>query len=301
MNSRTVHKPVLLQETIDSLNLKRDGTYVDATLGGGGHAREICKQIPDGIFIGIDADASAVSRASENLKDVTCTVITEVAGNHLINEVLFQHQILSIDGCMFDLGMSSDQLEISGRGFSFKKDEPLLMTMKADPKDGDLTAKEIVNNWAEESIRDIFWGYGEERFSGKIAKAIVEAREEKTIETTADLVEIINRSVPGWYKRRKTHPATKVFQALRITVNNEIENLKTALEKTFNLLKPGGRVSVITFHSLEDRVVKRYFRKLKDDGLGNLINKKPIKPSQEEIINNPRARSAQLRIIEKNA
>lgn len=300
MNQQTVHKSVLLQEVIDSLNIINGGVYVDATLGGAGHAKVICQSGSDITLIGIDADAEAVSRAKKVLENVSSKVILKVSPNHFIDEVLSEVDIEKINGCLFDLGMSSDQLETSGRGFSFQKDEPLMMTMKSRLEEGDLTAREILNTWEEKSIADILWGYGEERFARRIAHSIVEARKEKPIETTYDLVEIIEDSVPGWYKRRKTHPATKTFQALRITVNNEIENLKVALEKSFKLLGKGGRLSVITFHSLEDRLVKRYFKRLKEEKLGNLITKKPIKPSEEEIKSNPRARSALLRVIEKN-
>lgn len=302
----TVHKPVLLQEVIDSLNIKNGGVYVDATLGGAGHAKVICEVLSqksesknDITFIGLDADSDAIERSSKILQGMSCKVILKIIPNHLIDEVLSEENIKTIDGCLFDLGMSSDQLETSGRGFSFQRDEPLLMTMKKNLSEGDLTAQEIVNTWQEDSITDVLWGYGGERFASRIAHKIIETRKEKQIKTTTDLVEIIKSAVPGWYRNRKTHPATKTFQALRITVNNEIENLKVALNKTFNLLESGGRISVITFHSLEDRLVKRYFKQLLQEELAILITKKPIKPSREEINNNPRARSALLRVIEK--
>ena len=205
----------------------------------------------------------------------------------------------TVDAIIFDLGLSSDQLEISGRGFSFTKDEPLLMTMKESPNDEDLTAKEIVNTWEERNLADIIYGYGEERFSRRIAKAIVEARKENEIKTTFELVKIIEGSVPGSYKRGKIHFATRTFQALRIAVNDELGALEEGLAGGLKILKNEGRMGVISFHSLEDRIVKRFFREMKDEGKIKIINKKPIIAGKEELILNKRSRSAKLRIIEK--
>jgi 16S rRNA (cytosine1402-N4)-methyltransferase len=208
--------------------------------------------------------------------------------------------IKKVNGVVFDLGLSSDHFENSGRGFSFKKDEPLLMTFEKDLTKARFTARDIVNDWDEENIADILYGYGEEKFSRRIAKNIVEARKEKAINTTTDLVEIIEKSVPVWYKKgRKTHFATKTFQALRITVNDELETLKDGLKKGFDALEKQGRLVVVSFHSLEDRIIKNFMRDKKNEREGILITKKPIVPSREEIKENPRSRSAKLRIIEK--
>ena len=190
-------------------------------------------------------------------------------------------------------------LENSGRGFSFMKDEPLLMTMKENPSPEDVTASDIVNTWSEKSLADIIYGYGEERFSRKIAKGIVDARQKAEIKTTFELVKIIENSVPNAYKRGRIHVATKTFQALRIAVNDELGVLKIGLDKGFKLLKVGGRMSVISFHSLEDRVTKKFYKELEKNGVARLINKKPILAGNEELKNNPRARSAKLRILEK--
>ena len=202
-----------------------------------------------------------------------------------------------IDGIVMDLGMSSNQLERSGRGFSFKRDELLLMTFKHDPDETDLTAREIVNEWDEESLADIIFGYGEEQFSRRIAHAIVVAREEKLIATTKDLVSIVEGVVPKWYRFRRIHPATKTFQALRIAVNDEIESLREGLAKGVRHLRSGGQIAVISFHSIEDRVVKVFFAESAREGLGSVVTKKPITPTREETAVNPRARSAKLRIF----
>jgi len=299
MDKKSIHVSVLLQEVIDNLKIRDGGVYVDATLGGAGHAEAICKSAKNITFIGIDADVNAIEEAKKTLSDTSAKLILANVPNNLIGQVLSENNIEEIDGCMFDLGMSSDQLDLSGRGFSFQRDEPLLMTMKSEPTEEDLTAKEIVNTWAEESIRDILYGYGDESFASRIAKKIIQFREEKKIQTTFDLVEIIKSAVPGWYRNRKTHPATKTFQALRIATNSEIENLKVSLKQAFLKLSKGGRIAVITFHSIEDRLVKHYFRELKDSELATAITKKPILPSREEVLKNPRSRSAKLRVIEK--
>ncbi|MEK7104808.1 MAG: 16S rRNA (cytosine(1402)-N(4))-methyltransferase RsmH, partial [Patescibacteria group bacterium] len=211
-----------------------------------------------------------------------------------------------ISAIIFDLGLSSDQLENSGRGFSFMKDEPLLMTMKENPLPEDLTAIDIVNTWGEKSLADIIYGYGEEKFSRRIARGIVEARVKNKIETTWDLIKVIENNVPIAYRKghakgraRRLHCATKTFQALRIAVNDELGALQTGLEKGFKVLNRGGRMAVISFHSLEDRIVKRFYKEKQKKGEVILINKKPIIPKKEEIKNNPRSRSAKLRILEK--
>ncbi|HYC34536.1 MAG TPA: 16S rRNA (cytosine(1402)-N(4))-methyltransferase RsmH, partial [Candidatus Paceibacterota bacterium] len=200
---------------------------------------------------------------------------------------------------IFDLGLSSDQLERSGRGFSFMRDEPLLMTFAKHPSKDALTAKDVVNGFSQENLAAIIKGFGEEQFSGRIARVIVEAREKKPIETSRELAEIVKSAVPARFRNGKIHPATKTFQAIRMAVNAELETLESALKDAFEILAVGGRISVITFHSGEDRVVKKLFKYLKDEGKAKLVVKKPIVPSKEEVKENPRARSAKLRVIEK--
>lgn len=293
------HVPVLLNETIAGLDIKDNDVIVDATLGSGGHTKEICSLGKKNLtIVGVDADEDAIDRAKETLKDCNSKIIFSCKYNHHLNQILKDNEITLVDKFLFDLGMSSPQIDDSGRGFSFMRNEPLLMTMKKDPDESDLTAKEIVNTWEEESLADIFYGYGEERYSRRIAKAIVEYRKDEDISTTFDLVNIIRKATPATYGRKKIHPATRVFQALRTVVNNEIENHKVALRQAWNNLAEGGRIAVITFHSLEDRVVKRMFKELEAEG-GKRITKKPIVPSDEEVEQNPRARSAKLRILEK--
>ncbi len=287
----SVHKTVLLQETIDGLNLKPNAVVLDGTFGGGGHSLEMCRRYPGTKIIAYDQDKSVFRKAEEKFDDCDITYVNanfRQIGN--VNE---------IDGIIFDLGLSSDQLENSGRGFSFMKDEPLLMTMKENPSPEDITAHEVVNKWGEESLADIIYGYGEEKQARPIAKKIVEWRKRQEIKTTFDLVKIIEEAIPAKFRKGKIHYATKTFQAIRIAVNDELGALSEGLEKGFGVLKRGGRMSVISFHSLEDRVVKRFFKKLADEKKALLINKKPIIASKEEIKNNPRARSAKLRILEK--
>ncbi len=287
----SVHKTVLLQETIDGLNLKPNAVVLDGTFGGGGHSLEMCRRYPGTKIIAYDQDKSVFRKAEEKFDDCDITYVNanfRQIGN--VNE---------IDGIIFDLGLSSDQLENSGRGFSFMKDEPLIMTMKENPSSEDITAHEVVNTWEEESLADIIYGYGEEKQARPIAKKIVEWRKRQEIKTTFDLVKIIEEAIPARFRKGKIHCATKTFQAIRIAVNDELGALAEGLEKGFQALKVGGRMSVISFHSLEDRVVKRFFKKLADEKKALLINKKPIIASKEEIKNNPRARSAKLRILEK--
>ena len=296
----SVHKTVLLKETIDGLNLQNDSstkTIVDATFGGGGHSLEICKRYPGVKIIALDQDKSAFEKAKSKFKDLDCD-ITFVNKNFKDLDTLDSSNNL-VDGIIFDLGLSSDQLENSGRGFSFMKDEPLLMTMKENPSSEDLTAFDVVNTWEEKSLADIIYGYGEEKFSRRIAKGIVEAREKKEIKTTFDLVKVISDSVPAVYRRGRLHFATRTFQALRIAVNDELRILQTGLEKGFNLLTVGGRMSVISFHSLEDRIVKKFYKMVEKEGRAILINKRIILADSEELKSNPRSRSAKLRILEK--
>jgi len=294
------HIPVLKDESIDGLAIKKGDIIIDGTLGGGGHTFEMIKRYGSSIkIIGLDLDIDAANRTKVLIGDTPCDFIFQNAGFQDIDKVLKDLSIEKVDGILLDLGISSFQLEVAVRGFSFLKDEPLLMTMKKDPTEEDLTAKDIVNIWGEESIADIIYGFGEERYSRKIAKKIVEARKEKEIETTFDLVKIIDEAVGRNYKGLRIHPATRTFQALRIATNSELSNLEQVIEKGFNCLKIGGHMSIISFHSLEDRIVKKAFVALKEKGLLKTINKKPIIPSDEELRINPRSRSAKLRLIEK--
>jgi 16S rRNA (cytosine1402-N4)-methyltransferase len=292
----SVHKTVLLNETIEGLNLpaspagrKIDSVVLDCTFGGGGHSMEVLRRFPKAKIIALDQDKSVwkkndarISFYNENFSDLDKVLKGE-----------------KVDGIIFDLGLSSDQLENSGRGFSFMKDEHLLMTMTENPLPEDLTAFDVVNTWEEKNLADIIYGYGEERYARRIARGIVDARQKAEIKNTFDLASIINEVVPASYRRGRLHPATKTFQALRIAVNDELGVLKKGLESGFSLLKVGGRMSVISFHSLEDRIVKKFYKMLEDEGKANLINKKIIKASDEELKNNPRSRSAKLRILEK--
>lgn len=294
------HIPVLLKEVIEGLELKPGMTVLDGTLGGGGHAKKICEAIGQtGLLIGTDADKAAVERVEKILGTNECRHQLFVANFKDLSSVLRNVEISGLDAAMFDLGLSSFQLEDSGRGFSFQKDEPLLMTFEDVPGENKLTAREIVNNWDEENIADIIYGYGGERYSRRIAGAIVAARIKKPIETTGELVKIIESAVPAQYRKRKIHFATKTFQALRITVNDELGSLRKGLQEVFARLNQGGRMAVISFHELEDRIVKNFFREMKNAGEANVLTKKPLVSGEEELSENPRARSAKLRIVEK--
>ena len=301
---QSIHRTVLLNETIDgllaSLKLNKGENekfiVVDATFGGGGHSLEICRKYPSVKIIALDQDKNVFTEG-DKFKNCNISFVNDNFRN--IDKVLVKTKVEEVDGIIFDLGLSSDQLENSGRGFSFLKDEPLLMTMKENPSREDLTAKEIVNTWSEESLADIIHGYGEERFARRIAKGVVETRVKKKIESSFDLVKVINDNVPVAYRMGRLPPATRTFQALRIAVNDELGALKNGLEKGFKFLKKGGRMSVISFHSLEDRIVKRFYKAKEKEEKAKLINKKPFTPSIEEIRNNNRSRSAKLRILER--
>lgn len=294
------HIPVLRDETVDGLSIQSGDIIIDGTLGGGGHTFEIIRRFGSGVkVIGLDFDADATDRVKALIKELPHDTVFRTIGFQDFDKVLDELNIPHIDRMLLDLGLSSFQLEVAGRGFSFLKDEPLLMTMKKNPTDEDLTARDIVNTWEEGTLADIIYGFGEEKYSRRIAKAIVEARKEKSIETTFDLVKIIDDAVGRSYRGLKIHPSTRTFQALRIATNSELSNLEQVIEKGFHRLSVGGRIAIITFHSLEDRIVKQAFVKLKHEGYANVITKKPIIPTLEEIKMNPRARSAKLRIIEK--
>ncbi|MDP2650348.1 MAG: 16S rRNA (cytosine(1402)-N(4))-methyltransferase RsmH [bacterium] len=300
MNKKTRHQPVLLQESLMWLNIQQDDIVVDATLGGGGHARAIAEHLKErGVLLGIDTDSAAIVRAREALVGVKAQVILTQANFRELEAILKEHELKTVHKVLFDLGWSSDQLEASGRGFTFSRDEPLLMTLSDAPEKGTLTAEYIVNEWSEESIADALYGWGEERFARRIAKAIVLARSEKPIRTTGELAAIVKEAVPAAYRAGKRHPATKTFQALRIAVNDEIGALTEGLTSAIAHLTKGGRVAAISFHSIEDRTVKQLFRNAKADGAGNILTKKPVVPTRVEVQQNPRARSAKLRVFQK--
>ena len=290
------HVTVLQQEAVEGLSLSPSDIVVDATFGGGGHARAIIARLEEkGTYIGIDADATAFIGQSLQTEKVTVHLVNDNFRN--ITQILGSLHIEHADAMLADLGWRLDQFIEGKKGFSFKEDEPLLMTY-GDPELYTFTAHDIVNEWEESSIADIIFGYGEERQSRRIAKAIVHARKQAPITTTLQLTACIESVIPRRHFH-KVHPATKTFQALRMAVNDELGALETFLKEGFQALAPDGRMAIITFHSLEDRVVKQYFRMLKDAGLGELVTKKPIVASPEELEVNPRARSAKLRIITK--
>lgn len=299
---QSVHKAVLLHEVVNNLVVdlpsSRSIWYLDATLGGAGHALSVAKALKGKInLIGLDRDCQAIRRAREVLKDEVSKLILKCKDFRNLDEVLDKHNVEKVDLILFDLGISSDELDNSLRGFTFQKNEPLLMTM-GDPNDYLFTARDILNNWEEAVIADIIFGYGEERFARRIARNIVSYRLKKKIETTEELVEIVKMSVPGFYRRSKINPATKTFQALRIAVNDELSSLKEGLKKGYERLMLGGKMAVISFHSLEDRIVKNFYKEKEKEG-ATIITKKPITATFEEIATNPRSRSAKLRIIKK--
>ena len=295
-----MHISVLKDEAVSGLGIKSGDVILDGTLGGGGHTAEMVKRFGKSVkIVALDLDSDAISRAKSTLGDNPHDVVFKTAGFQDLDKVLDGLKISSVDKILLDLGLSSFQLDISGRGFSFMKDEPLLMTMKKDPKDEDLTAREIVNTWDESTLRDILYGFGEEKHAKLIAHAIASARADKSIETTFDLVAIIDRAVGKYYRKMKIHPATRTFQALRIATNSELSNLEHAISTGWKRLSHGGRIAIISFHSLEDRIVKQAFVKIKETDNAKIITKKPIIPSIEETKDNPRSRSAKLRLIEK--
>jgi 16S rRNA (cytosine1402-N4)-methyltransferase len=296
-----IHETVLLKETVDGLNLKKGDVVFDGTLGGGGHSEYVAKVFGKDVkIVAVDRDREALNRAEARLKTAGANYSLVLSDYRQITEVLDSQKIEKVQGIILDLGLSSNQLDESGRGFSFKNNEPLFMTFAAPCDLPTVTAETVVNHWGEETLADIIYGYADERYARRIAKKIVEAREEKEIKTTNDLVEIISEAVPAVYRRGKIHFATKTFQAIRMAVNDELGALREGLEKGFAKLSSGGRMSVISFHSGEDRIVKNYFRDKAKEKKAILINKKPIVASSEEISKNPRSRSAKLRIIEKN-
>lgn len=293
------HPSVLLHEVLEYLEPVPGDVVVDATVGGAGHLAAFSYVLgAKGILIGIDADEHALERAKERLGETKHTLHLVHGNFRNIKTHLAEVDVKEVDHMLFDLGWSAFQLS-DGRGFSFKQDEPLKMTYATNDPDV-LTAYDLVHTLDEIGLADIIFAYGEERFAKRIARGIVEARKEKEITTAKELAEVVKSSVPGWYRNRKTHPATKTFQALRIAVNDELDALRDALEDACTVLASGGKIAVITFHSVEDRIVKRTFERWVRAGEGTLATKKPITPSQEELTKNPRARSAKLRIFQKN-
>lgn len=305
------HKSVLLNETIDGLNIKPDGIYVDGTLGGGGHAYEVCRRLGEkGSIVGIDQDDAAIEAASARLKDFG-EKVTIVRSNYCdMKSKLHELGIDKVDGIVLDLGVSSYQLDTAERGFSYREDAPLDMRMDTRQK---MTARDIVNDYTEADLYRVIRDYGEDKFAKNIAKHIVQARAVKPVETTAELSEIIRASIPMKFQKKSGHPAKRTFQAIRIELNRELDVLRDSLDDMIDLLNPGGRLCIITFHSLEDRIVKSAFRKNENPctcppdfpvcvcgkkSKGSIITKKPILPSEEELEYNSRSKSAKLRIFE---
>ena len=305
------HKSVLLNETIDGLNIKPDGIYVDGTLGGGGHAYEVCRRLGEkGSIVGIDQDAAAIEAASARLKDFGEKVTIDRSNYCDMKSKLHELGIDKVDGIVLDLGVSSYQLDTAERGFSYREDAPLDMRMDTRQK---MTARDIVNDYTEADLYRVIRDYGEDKFAKNIAKHIVQARAMKPVETTAELSEIIRASIPMKFQKKSGHPAKRTFQAIRIELNRELDVLRDSLDDMIDLLNPGGRLCIITFHSLEDRIVKSAFRKNENPctcppdfpvcvcgkkSKGSIITKKPILPSEEELEYNSRSKSAKLRIFE---
>ena len=306
------HVSVLLDECIEGLAVKPDGIYVDGTLGGAGHAFHVCERLSEkGQFIGIDQDEAAIRTSTERLQPFGDRVHL-VRSNYVnVKQVVKELQIDKVDGILLDLGVSSYQLDTKERGFSYMADAPLDMRMD---QSRDFTAKDLINTYPEEKLYEIIKHYGEERYAKSIARSICKKRQEKEIETTGELVDIIRSSMPAKAKNGKGHPAKRTFQAIRIELNHELDVLQDALEDMVELLNPGGRLCIITFHSLEDRIVKNFFRKMENPCTcppdfpvcvcgkkpkGKVITRKPILPGEEELAVNSRSKSAKLRIFER--
>ncbi len=307
------HKSVLLKETIENLNIKPDGVYVDGTLGGGGHAYEVCKRLSSkGRFIGIDQDEDAIKAATRRLLEFEDKVQIIRSNYCEMREALADIGVYKVDGIVLDLGVSSYQLDDPERGFTYRvEDAPLDMRMD---RRQEFTAKELINTYSEMELYRIIRDFGEDKFAKNIAKHIVAARAKKTIETTGELTEIIKAAIPAKIRMNAGHPAKRTFQAIRIELNKELEVLQNSLEDMIDLLNPGGRICIITFHSLEDRIVKSIYKKSENPctcpsdfpicvcgkkSLGKVITRKPIIPSEEELEYNSRSKSAKLRVFER--
>ena len=309
------HRPVLLEETIESLKIRPDGIYVDGTLGGAGHASQVCKRLSEkGRFVGIDQDDCALQAARERLKEFGKNVrIDCVKSNYCqMKSVLENLGIDKVDGILLDIGVSSYQLDNAERGFTYREDAPLDMRMD---QSSSFSAKDVVNQYDEMQLYRVIRDYGEEKFAKNIAKHIVAARQEKEIETTGELIEIIKASIPAKVRATGGHPAKRTFQAIRIEVNRELEVLQDSIDEMIDLLNDGGRLCIITFHSLEDRIVKNKFRENEDPCIcpknfpvcvcgrkskGKVITRKPIVPSEQEVEENKRSKSSKLRVFEKS-
>lgn len=302
------HVPVLLNEAVDGLNIRPNGIYVDGTAGGGGHSAEILSRLKRGKLVSIDRDPDAIAAVTQRFKDNENSII--IKGNFCdMKKLLAQRGIRQVDGVLLDIGVSSHQLDTAGRGFSFHEDAPLDMRMSQSGE----SAADIVNTYSQKELSRVIYTYGEEKYAPSISKAIVKARKAKPIETTFELAEVIRNSVPEKV-RRNGHPARKTFQALRIEVNHELDALEAGLEDAFDLLSDGGRLAVITFHSLEDRIVKKTMAKWSEGCIcppdfpvcvcgkkprSRTITRKPIVANDQEVSTNPRSRSAKLRICER--
>ena len=306
------HKSVLLYETVDSLNIRPDGIYVDGTLGGGGHAYEVCRQLGEhGRLIGIDQDADAIAAATKRLEPFADKVTVVRSNYENIASVLHELGIEKVDGIYLDLGVSSYQLDTASRGFTYREDAPLDMRM--DQRNTQ-TAADIVNTYSEMELYRIIRDYGEDRFAKNIAKHIVRQRQEKPYETTGELIETIKAAIPAKIRATGGHPAKRTFQAIRIELNHELDVLNCSIDTMIDLLNPGGRLSIITFHSLEDRIVKKRFRDNENPCIcppefpvcmcgrkskGTVITRKPIVPGEEELEYNKRSKSSKLRVFER--
>ncbi len=307
------HTSVLLEETIEGLAVKPDGVYVDATLGGGGHAFEVCRRLNEkGRFIGIDQDAAAIEAAGERLKDFG-EKVTIIRSNYCeLKSVLRSIGVEKVDGIVLDLGVSSYQLDTAERGFSYRADASLDMRMDQRQQ---TTAKDIVNTYSEAELYRVIRDYGEDKFAKNIAKHIVMERTKNPIETTGQLNEVIRRAIPMKFQKTGGHPSKRTFQAIRIELNRELEVLRESLDEMIDLLNPGGRICIITFHSLEDRIVKSAFRKNENPctcpshfpvcvcgnvSKGKVVTRKPILPGEEELEYNSRSKSAKLRVFERS-
>lgn len=307
-----VHATVLREEAVNGLCVKSDGIYVDCTLGGGGHSRYIAEKLsPAGTLIGLDQDLNALDHARDKLKDIHCTLHLLKSNFRHVRQAVNKLGISKVDGLLFDLGVSSPQLDQGNRGFSYHQEAPLDMRMDQSQE---LSAYHVVNEWSEEELVRILFEYGEEKFSRRIAGEIVKARIKAPIHTTLELVDLIKQAIPAPARRKGPHPARRSFQAIRIAVNDELNSLREALEEGVKLLQPKGRISVITFHSLEDRICKRFFQERargcicppdfpvctcgKKPEL-RVVTRKPVLPDQKELEINQRARSAKLRVAEK--
>jgi 16S rRNA (cytosine1402-N4)-methyltransferase len=291
--SHGVHRPVMPREVLEFLRVRPDGVYIDATLGAGGHAEGILKRLRAGRLLGIDRDPKAIDKAREHLREFE-EKLTVLQGNFADIDALHARSGLSFaDGMLADLGMSSLQVDDAIRGFSFKRSGPLDMRMEPDIE---TTAGEIVNQSRERELADIIFRLGEERHSRRVARAIVKAR---PIRTTTELAQVVSRAIPYRAGLHQIHPATRTFQALRLAVNRELENLAAFLSKALAVLVPGGRLVMLSFHSLEDRMVKQAFQGWQREGVARVLTRKVVRPSEEEVLANPRSRSAKLRTAEK--